>query len=201
MRLPVAIAVALGVAVLMPNRHGGSLGPSSAEAAVSFDLSLDELVRVSPLVVLGKPIEHQSVWEEDENGGRRIVTYTRVRIERSLGGDTKEKEVWVRTLGGVVDSIAQRVDGEALLVKDESSVLFLQPRTDGTHAVSGMALGHFPVVKSDDGRLRLRPSPQPGLLLRRDANSKILSVREVLTGKTVDEAAALIQAARQSHAR
>lgn len=200
MRLPVAIAFAFGIAVLMPDRHAGSLGPSPAEAAVSFELSLNELVRVSPLVVLGKPLEHQSLWEEDENGGRRIVTYTRVRVERSLGGEAKEKEVWVRTLGGTVGSVGQRVDGEALLIKDQSAVLFLQPRPDGTHVVSGMALGHFPVLKGDDGILRLSPSPNPGLLLRH-TNAKTLSVREVLTGKTVEEAAALIQAARQSHAR
>ncbi len=201
MRLPVAIALAMGVAVVTPDPIARSLGPTSAEAAVSFDLSLNELVRVSPLVVLGTPIEHQSLWEEDETQGRRIVTYTRIRVDRDLGGEKTTGELWVRTFGGTVGSVGQRVPGEALLVRDQPTVLFLQPRQDGTHAVSGMALGHYPVKKADDGALRLAPSPHLGLILRSDKQPQALSVREALNGKTVDEVASLVRAARQNHAR
>lgn len=201
MRLPVAIAVAIGVAVLTPDPLHHSLAPARAEAAVALEMTLGDLLEISPLVVLATPIDHRSVWEEDELRGRRIVTYTRVRIDRALDGDAKvREEAWVRTFGGKVGSIGQRVEGEAVLVPGESSVLFLNARGDGTHAVAAMALGHYPVLKAEDGSLRLSPSPA-GLLVFRKMGKTGTFARELLSGKTVDEAAALIAKARRNHAR
>lgn len=201
MRLPVAIAVAIGVFVSTPDPHLRTLTLTHAEAAVSLDPSLGELLVASPLVVLATPLEHRSVWEEDERLGRRIVTYTRVRVERALGGDdAAEQEVWVRTFGGRVGSVGQRVEGEATLVAGEESVLFLQKRLDGTHAVTGMALGHYPLGKADDGKLVLTPSPRAGLVLRK-LDETAATARELLAGKTVEEAASIIAKARRVHAR
>lgn len=201
MRLPVAIAVAMGVAVLTPDPVNHSLTPARAEAAVALDVTLGDLLEVSPLVVLATPVDHRSVWEEDEVRGRRIVTYTRVRIERALDGDAKgNEEVWVRTFGGKVGSVGQRVEGEAALVPGQSSVMFLHARGDGTHAIAAMALGHFPLLKAEDGSLRLSPSPE-GLLVFRKMGQAGAFARELLAGKTVDEAASLIAKTRRNHAR
>lgn len=201
MRLPVAIAVAMGVALLTPDPHTRSLALTRAEAAVTLDLTLSDLLEVSPFVVLATPLDHRSLWEEDEIGGRRIVTYTRVRVERALDGEGQtNQDVWVRTFGGKVGSIGQRVDGEAVLVPGQASVLFLRSRGDGTHAVSGMALGHYPVSKADDGKLVLSPSTNAGLTFRKMGEQGPVA-RELLAGKTVDEVANLIANARRNHAR
>lgn len=201
MRLPVAIAVAIGVFVSTPDPHLRTLTLTGAEAAVSLDLSLSDLVVASPLVVLATPLDHRSVWEEDESLGRRIVTYTRVRVERALDGESRvEGEVWVRTFGGTVGSVGQRVEGEAALVPGEEAVLFLQKRLDGTHAISGMALGHYPLRKRDDGKRILSPSPRVGLVIRNLTKNEV-AARSLLVGKTIDEAASIITSARRAHAR
>ena len=118
------------------------LGPPSAEASVSVLLSLDEMVAASSAVVVGTAAEKKSQWEELA-GGKRIVTYTKIKIDRTLTGSAGS-EVWVRTLGGSVDKIGQAVSGEAQIATGSKSVLFLRKSGDAT-VVTGMAQGHFPV--------------------------------------------------------
>lgn len=202
MRLPLAVAIAFGVAVLTPDPAARSLSPTRAEAAVSLEMSLGDLVAASKLVVVGTPLDHRAVWEDDDSArGRRIVTYTRVRVDRAIDGAAKSgDEVWVRSLGGHVGDIGQRVDGEALLVTGVQAILFLQPRGDGTQAIAGMAQGHYPIVASNGAPPRLVPSPTVGMLLPR-AGSTAVAAGRVLVGKTLDEASALIVAERAAHAR
>ena len=90
-----------------------SLSTRRAAASTSIELSVAELVSKSTLVLAGTPLDSRSLWEESEGGrGRRIVTYTRLRVDRLIDGNAAS-EVWVRTLGGEVDDIGQHVDGEA----------------------------------------------------------------------------------------
>src|SRR3954451_16548647 len=117
-------------------------GTPSAEASVSVLLSLDEIVTASSAVIVGTAAEQKSQWEE-LSGGRRIVTYTKIKVDRTIAGSAGT-EVWVRTLGGSVGKLGQAVSGEAQLSVGSKSVLFLMKRGDVT-AVTGMAQGHFPI--------------------------------------------------------
>ncbi len=58
-------------------------------------------------------LEQRSQWEE-LGGARRIVTYTRLSIDRPVAGQP-DGEIWVRTLGGAVGDIGQQVSGDAQL--------------------------------------------------------------------------------------
>lgn len=168
-------------------------GPPAAEASVSVLLSLDEMVAASTAVVVGTAAEKKSQWEELA-GGKRIVTYTRIKIDRSIAGSAGT-EVWVRTLGGVVDKIGQAVSGEAQIATGSKSVLFLRTKGDVT-VVTGMAQGHFPVVADDKGVVRLRPSPDAGTQLRTPGPT--IAARDVLVNQTLDGAAAAIVKARKA---
>lgn len=137
------------------------------------------------------------MWEDDASGARRIVTYHRVRVERQVTDDGTG-EVWVRCLGGTVDGIGQRVEGEAALRTGLRALLFLTARQDGTFAVLGLAQGMYPVQKGADGVERLAGPRFPGVVLQ---DRKIVAAITVLPGKTVDDAVALIRAARASHAQ
>ena len=63
----------------------GALLPGQAWAGVARGLRLEELVRRSTHIVRGKPLEAYSEWARfgDE---RRIVTYTRLRVDEPLVG-------------------------------------------------------------------------------------------------------------------
>jgi len=171
-------------------------GPRPAEAAVAMLISLDELVAVSSYVVVATPSEQHSAWE-DLPGGRRIVTYTKLTIDRSVVG-APGGEMWVRTLGGVVGNIGQAVSGEAQLFPGKKSLLFLA-KTNEAVVVTALAQGHYPILASatKGEPERLSSSPDAGTLLPRRGPS--ISAREQLLGATVDGAIAAIVRARKAN--
>jgi hypothetical protein len=189
----VALASAAAAVVLVAPR---------LEAAMAREVSLRHLVTVADAVVEGTPEENTSVWEEIPGVGRRIVTYTRVSVGQVVYGPAAPKDVWVRTLGGVVGDIGQRVEGEAVLVPGERSVLFLKATAEGTHHVVEMAQGHY-LVRLEGGAARLRPSPHHGALVKGRGEAKDVArpARDVLTGKPVVDAISAIRVERKAAGR
>jgi hypothetical protein len=172
-----------------------------ASASTFVELSLADLLEVSNAVVVGTATEQTSVWENADGArARRIVTYTRVRIDKVIDGAVPSPDVWVRTLGGQVGDIGQVVDGEAVLVPQQSGIMFLRARADGTHAVAAMGQGHFPV--------RVLRAGEPPRIAVRSALGRLVPAPEAtrparleLDQKTVDEAVQAIEAARRGRAR
>ena len=164
---------------------------------------MSELVSGSTVVVAGTPLESRSLWEGDASThGRRIVTYTRVRVDRLLDGPP-QAEIWVRTLGGEVDDIGQQVAGEAVFRGAQPSLLFLRARTDGTHAVVGMGQGQYPLdPRPESGAARVRAPLETGHLVPKVAAAAAPrpSARLALVGRTLDEVAQLVAAERRAHA-
>lgn len=170
-------------------------GPNAAQAAVSIQLSMDELVAAASYVVVATATERRSQWEEI-GGARRIVTYTRLSIDRVVAGQP-DGEVWVRTLGGVVGDVGQYVSGDAQLALGTQAMLFLTKARTAV-VVAGMAQGHYPVVNEvrDDQRnavgaprmlqRRLAASPDSGKVLPRPGPT--ISARELLVGATLESA-------------
>src|SRR5262249_19282298 len=152
-----------------------------------------ELVAASRYVVVATAQDRYSQWEELA-GGRRIVTYTRIKVDRAAIGEAPN-ELWVRTLGGTVGKIGQSVSGEAQIQIGAKSLLFLAA-ADGALVVTGLAQGHYPIVVDDDGRTKLAPSPDAGALLPRRGPS--ISAREVLVGAALDKGVDAIMRARRA---
>ncbi len=163
----------------------GCIAP--AEATIARALSLGEMVSASSAVVVATAGERHSVWE-DLPSGRRIVTYTKLSVERVVHG-TIDKEVWVRTLGGAVGSVGQAVSGEAQILTGSRSMVFLA-KVSGVVVVTAMAQGHYPIAESASSKPTLRPSPDAGTILPR--GGPFISVREELVGRSVDEGIALV---------
>jgi len=182
--LGAALAVPLALAVAPVDE---------ANAAVSMLIPLDELVNGSTFVVVAAASERRSAWE-DLPSGKRIVTYTKINVERAVVG-APDKEVWVRTLGGVVDKIGQSVAGEAQITLGSRGLFFLK-QAGGAIVVNGMAQGHYPIVSDDKGVARLTPSPDPGMLMPR--RGPTISAHEQLVGGKLEEGVALVVQTRKA---
>ena len=191
-------ALALAFAVAVPSVVSLSPsapldGPRPAAASVAVLISFDELVNRSSHVLVATAGEQKSLLE-DLPSGRRIVTYTRLTVERSVAGPA-DKEVWVRTLGGVVGKIGQSVSGEATFAPGARSLVFLSA-IDGQVVVTGRAQGHYPIIALKDQAPTLGSSPDAGALLPR--RGPTISARERLLGVALEEAIATVKQARRS---
>lgn len=192
-RASVLAAAFIVPTALVASPNVRSVGPRSAEAAISIVVSVSELVQTATHVVVAKAVEQRGMWE-DTPTGRRIVTYTRMDVERSVVGDVGSS-VWVRTLGGTVGSTGQWVSGEAAIAPNSRSLLFLH-KSGTAFAVAAMAQGHYPIVVTDGAVPRLAGSPDTGTLLLR--RGPTIAAREVLVGKTLDTALQVIAEAKRA---
>jgi hypothetical protein len=193
---PVRVLAVGLVAVLtfLAAPSGVLLGPPMAEASVALAVTLEELVDHADLAVVARATERHSQWEEI-GGSRRIVTYTRLELLRTVGGPPPD-ELWVRTLGGAVDAIGQQVEGEARLPLGSRSLLFLTHSPDDAWVVTARAQGHFPLVSTPDGKTKLRRSPDVGAIVARKGPST--PARDVLVGRELESA---LQAVRSTWAK
>lgn len=135
---------------------------SDANASVMIAVPFDSLVKDADAVAVIVPQEAKSVWEEG-----RIYTYTRVKIEQGLAGDTSGSEVWIRTMGGVVGKVGQLVDGEPVFTQSKPNLLFLRKfKSGGTWEVSARAQGQYPVIVDElSKKRRIVRSANVGMLL------------------------------------
>ena len=174
----------------------GALAVPTAHAHSYVEVSVDFLVHRSQRIALATPEDEMSVWE-DTSGGRRIVTYHRVRIHENVSGKGDD-EIWVRRLGGVVGDIAQRVHGTAPLQRGQTMLLFLTKRPEGTFSVVGMEQGCFPVKMEQGKPLELRK--------RRISHGPLPTRTEIepaskLEGMTFERATRIIVEAKARHAK
>ncbi len=168
---------------------GATAGVFSAKASATIvhALTLPSLVQSSRRILVVTALASECHFEE-LGRRRRIVTDTRVRVEEQLAkGDGVESELLVRTLGGAVGRLGERVHGQAQLVLGEPCVAFLLQGPDGLHYVNGMAQGHYP-LRGEQARLLARSADLPEIL---DFDS---SAVKALVGSELDSAGARIRA-------
>jgi hypothetical protein len=115
---------------------------AAADASVSIAVSFDQLVHDSSAVTVATATDAQIVWE---NG--RIVTYTHLHVDRAIAGNLHVNDApWVASLGGIIGTTGQVVDGEPTLRVGMPYLLFLRPDTTataGTLIVTARAQGQF----------------------------------------------------------
>jgi hypothetical protein len=188
-----ALALAAPLALATVDTRTG-FGVRGAEASVSVPVTLAELVASSSYVVVGVAKDHYSVWEELPHG-KRIVTYTKIKVDKAVVG-APGTELWVRTLGGAVGEIGQSVAGEAQLAIGERALVFVT-KIDSTNVVTARAQGHFPLLEVGKAPAKLAPSPDIGMLLPKQGPVAPPASSQ-LVGAVLDDAIKIItQAASQ----
>lgn len=129
----------------------------AASATVVRALSLPSLVEGSRRILVLTALSADSHFEEIGRR-RRVVTDTRARVEEVVAKTRSvETELMVRTLGGSIGRLGERVHGQAQLTLGEPCVAFLLEGPDGIHYVNGMAQGHYPLRGTADRRLFSSP--------------------------------------------
>jgi hypothetical protein len=137
--------VGIACAVLHRRRVSASSKPDALSA----------LMMRSCCCVVGRSVAGESSWSV-LGGARRIVTIHRVQVDEMLATEAAAgDELLVRTLGGRVGDVAQRVFGEAELSIDRPALLFLARLDPTTHAVTDLGRGCFPLERDAQGVARV----------------------------------------------
>ncbi len=159
-----------------------ALVPADAHASVSIAVAFDDLVKDADGVAIITPTDAKAVWE-----GGRIVTYTKVKVDQGIAGETATgQEVWVRTLGGVVGKIGQLVDGEPVFTPNKQSLLFLHKFSQGTYEVSARAQGQYPIAFDEQAKVkRVGRNANVGVLF--PPKPRVLDSKESLVPKLASE--------------
>ena len=125
--------------------------------------------------------------------GRRIVTYTRLRIDRMVDGNP-QAEVWVRTLGGHVGDIGQHVDGEAVLMPSRPGLVL--PAGPARRHPRGRGHVTGPLPARGRARRRSVPTAEPrwaSVTWSRSSSASQATdrppARTELVGRTLDDVA------------
>jgi len=143
---------AVGRGAWIATALGAMTVATAGRASVVERLDVEQLTDRSDRVVVGQVLSNESHFVDD---GRIIVTDAVLEVESTLKGDPAARLV-VRTSGGVVGDIGQRVAGSAQLLPGERVVLFLEQRGTAAPGVPlcrtiGLAQGAFRVVVAADG--------------------------------------------------
>jgi len=185
-----------------------SVAAPASDASVSVALTVDDVARASVLVARVVPQAQTSRWEDG-----RIVTTTRLGVESVLAGaGVAGSEVRVRTLGGVVGDVGQRVEGEARFTAGAPSIVFLAKDVQGREdaaarfVVAGRAQGQLVVARDADGRDVVRVVGTGGLVERRQrvplAPPATAPLVTTLDGRSADDATReVVLAWGRTHAR
>lgn len=148
---------------------GSSLAASPARATVLLQLELTDLVGRADQVFLGQAVASTSRWTA---AGKQIVTDTIFEVRQSLRG-ARGGKITVRTLGGVVDGIGQRVAGSPMFAKGDEVLLFTERRGSKVQFVVGMAQGAYRVRRDLPGRPSVRLNLQGVSLARRSPSGQL----------------------------
>jgi hypothetical protein len=155
-----------------------SVWPRAAQATLLRGLPLELLTKHSNTIVVGRALESSSRWLTI-GGRKRIVTDTRFAVEATLIPATSAAELTVRTHGGRVGQVGERVHGEPELALHATCMLFLV-QAEAVHHVLGMAQGHYPLRDGIGRARRLRASPQlPALVHVERSAVRLLAGREL----------------------
>jgi hypothetical protein len=167
------------------------LFPSFAQATLLRGLSLRDITLRSQHVLVLTPLDARTSFARI-GGQRMVVTETRARVEEVIRNETRESEIFVRTLGGIVDGVGQLVHGQAELHVERPAVAFLTRARDSSLWITGMAQGHYPLSQPGNSQRFLTASPNlPTLVDFERSSVRALTGRELgVARRLIIEAAA-----------
>jgi hypothetical protein len=142
----------------------------TADASMVQAMDLAELVEESELVAVARVMGQQASY--DERG--RIVTDVQMQVEETKKGDVAPgASVVVRRLGGEIDGIAMRIEGEPAFEDGELVLLFgRDPHHRALLRPVGMSQGAMRIFERD-GERWVRSATRELALVRKSGAGKL----------------------------
>lgn len=164
----------------------------SASAAVVMDLSDEELVARSDVVVRGTVLETRA---EKSADGAQIFTRAVIRVDEPLKG-APGATVTVTVPGGEIDGIGQSVPGAPTFRAGEEVVVMLHRRKGprGWYGVEGLGRGKFTVTQTERGKVAV-PQIEQIELVHRTPGGKLERVPGERLPRPLDELLAKLRGA------
>ena len=126
----------------------GLLGFAPAvEATTVKQLSLEQMVRGSQRIILGRCVSLETYWNKTRT---RILTATRFAVTEDLKGDSRGVATVV-TVGGTRDGLTQVVSGTPKFRENEEVLLFLEAGKGSYWILMGLSQGMFRIATDRRG--------------------------------------------------
>ena len=135
--LTALLLAGVGVPVLAPG----------VEATTVKQLSLEQIVRGSHRIMLGRCVSQETYWNKNRT---RIYTATRFAVTEDLKGESRGTATVV-TVGGTRDGLTQVVSGTPAFRVNEEVLLFLESGKSGHWILMGLSQGMFRIAADPRG--------------------------------------------------
>jgi hypothetical protein len=130
-------------------------------ATVLLNLSIEELVAQSMLIVEGEVTGSEIVAEGDQ-----IRTLLTLKIDGTIKGAVTGDSIVLGFLGGTAGNITLEVSGQFIPATGESGIFFINDHlSEQVNPLTGWYQGFFPVNVGSDGEALLNLNARPDLLL------------------------------------
>jgi hypothetical protein len=123
-----------------------ALAAPPVPASVARAVPLPEMVDRADVIAVAVARSSRSFWEDG-----RIVTDSILAVDTPVLGSTSGGRLVVRTLGGEVGGLGQRVFGEPWFAPGDRCLVFLERDGAGRLRPIGMAQGVLPIVRAAGG--------------------------------------------------
>lgn len=153
-----ALVAAVAASVLLPR---------SSEATISRSVSFDEKVDGAASVVLGRVVKNETRWDPSK---RWILTYTTVKVDRSLKGQPLQNDLTIVTPGGEIDGVRQETIGAPAFEPGEEQVLFVANSKLGP-TVAFMEQGAYDVQTDSRGEKMIIPAASDAVVMDQQRGS------------------------------
>lgn len=133
--------------------------PSVAHATIARAMAMRELVTEADVIARVTVLDRQARYDALD----RIVTDVRVRVDEPLFGATEAgvvragDELVITRLGGELDGLGLRIEGEPTFPVGEELLLFAVDLGGELHAL-GMSQGVFPIARDGSGHELVAPN-------------------------------------------
>lgn len=137
-----------------------ALTPMTAQATISRAVKFDEKVEQAASIVVGRIVSQESSWDA---GRQRILTYSKIAVEKTLKGQAA-REVTIVTPGGTVGDIAQDYVGIPRFRIGDDNVVFVR-QTGAGPTVLFFEQGAYRVETNSSGERMVMPLVSSAVLV------------------------------------